>query len=264
MKGLLAGAWRYRHFIASSIATEFRLRVARSKLGILWIVISPLMQVAIFAFILSAVMSQKLPGIDNRYAYSIYLMAGFAAWFPFVEIVTRCVTVFIDNANAMKKIAFPRIVLPLVCLGAAAINNLVFFVLVIIAYALLGHFPGAVLAWFPVLFVVNTALAVGLGLTLGVLNVFMRDIQQMVAILLQFGFWMTPIVYMIDIIPEPWRDWLKLNPFYWVVDNYHRVFAYGVAPDLISLAGLSLLAAALIGLSLFLFRKASAEMVDAL
>lgn len=264
MNGLFAGAWRYRHFILSSIATEFRLRVARSRLGILWIVIAPLMQVAIFAFVLSAVMSHRLPGIDNRFAYSIYLMSGFVAWFPFVEIVNRSVTVFIENANAMKKIAFPRIVLPLICIGSASVNNLIFFAMVMIAYLLIGHVPGASILWLPVLFVLTAALAAGLGIVLGVLNVFMRDVQQMVAILLQFGFWMTPIVYMIDIIPEPWRDWLKLNPLYWVVENHHRVLAYGLAPDLPSLAGLALLAAFLLGLGLFLFRKASAEMVDAL
>lgn len=264
MTGLLSGAWRYRHFIRSSIATEFRLRVARSRLGILWVVIAPLMQVAIFSLILSAIMTHRLPGIDNRFAYSIYLMAGFLAWFPFVEIINRSVMVFIENANAMKKIAFPRIVLPLICLGTASINNLVFFFLVMTAYALMGHNPGAALLWYPLLFLVTAALAIGLGLVLGVLNVFMRDVQQMVAILLQFGFWMTPIVYMIDIIPESYRDWLKLNPMFWVVDNHHRIFAYGLPPDWTSLAAIALLAAALLGLALFLFRKASGEMVDAL
>jgi lipopolysaccharide transport system permease protein len=264
MRGLLSGAWRYRHFILSSIRTDFRLRVARSRLGILWVVIAPLMQVAIFSLILSAIMSHRLPGIDNRFAYSIYLMAGFLAWFPFVEIVNRSVMVFIDNANAMKKIAFPRIVLPLICLGTAATNHLVFFVLVMIAYLLMGHSPGVGLLWYPLVFIVTASLAAGLGLVLGVLNVFMRDVQQLVAILLQFGFWMTPIVYMITIIPEAYRDWLKLNPMFWVVDNHHRIFAYGLPPDWMSLGGLALMAAGLLGLALFLFRRASGEMVDAL
>lgn len=264
MTGLLSGAWRYRHFILSSIRTEFRLRVARSRLGILWVVIAPLMQVAIFSLILSAVMTHRLPGIDNRFAYSIYLMAGFLAWFPFVEIINRGVMVFIENANAMKKIAFPRIVLPIISLGTAAINNFVFFLLVMMAYAAMGHNPGLTILWYPLLFLVTAALATGLGLVLGVLNVFMRDVQQMVAILLQFGFWMTPIVYMIEIIPEAYRDWLKLNPMFWVVDNHHRIFAYGLPPDWTSLAAIGVLAVLLLALALFLFRKASGEMVDAL
>jgi lipopolysaccharide transport system permease protein len=264
MTDLLKGAWRYRHFVLAAIAMDFRARVARSRLGILWIVISPLVQVAIFSLVLSAIMSQRLPGIDNRFAYSIYLMAGFLAWFPFVEIVTRCVTIFIDNANPMKKIAFPRIVLPIVCFGTAAINNVVFAVVVVFAYALMGHNPGAALLWYPLLFALVSLLALSLGLIFGVLNVFIRDVQQVVSLLLQLGFWTVPIVYMIDIIPESYRALLKLNPMEWAVDSYHRVFAYGQAPDPTRLAALALLALALAALALFLFRKASAEMVDAL
>ena len=264
MMGLLRAALRYRYYISSAIRLEFRTRVARSKLGILWIIISPLSQVAIYAFILSALMSSRLPGLDNRFGYSIYLMAGFSAWFPFVEIINRCVTVFIDNGNALKKIAFPRIVLPLIVLGAALVNNLIFLALVLLAYLLLGHNPGWALLWYPVLLVLTLGFASGLGLALGVLNVFIRDIAQAVAILLQFGFWMTPIVYIIDIIPENYRAVLMLNPMFWIVDGYHRVLAYGQSPNLWSLAVLAGLTIALLALALSLFRRSSSEMVDVL
>lgn len=264
MNDLIKGAWRYRHFIVAAIGMDFRARVARSRLGFFWILISPLIQVAIFSLVLSSIMSQRLPGIDNRFSYSIYLMAGFLAWFPFVEIVTRCVTIFIDNANPMKKIAFPRIVLPIVCFGTAAINNVVFAAVVIVAYLLMGHNPGFTLLWYPVLFALVSLLALSLGLILGVLNVFIRDVQQVVGLLLQLGFWLVPIVYMIDIIPESYRGLLQLNPMVWAVDSYHRVFAYGLSPEPRALIGLAVLVAALSALALFLFRKASAEMVDAL
>ena len=263
-RAFLKTIWRYRYFVLTSIRADFRARVARSRLGLLWIVISPLVQVTIYTFVLSALMQQRLPGIDNRFAYSIYLMAGFLAWFPFVEIVTRCLTIFIDNANAMKKIAFPRIALPLVTLGAALLNNLIFFALTGAAYLLMGHNPGAAILWFPVLLAVTCALALGLGLVCGVLNVFMRDVGQMVHILLQLGFWLTPIVYMIDILPAPSQIIIRLNPMFWVVDNYHRVLAYGEAPNLVSLAVLAGLSALLLALALFLFRRANGEMVDML
>ena len=256
--------WRYRYFILTSIQSDFRARVTRSKLGMLWIVLSPLSQVVIYAFVLSSLMSQRLPGIDTPFAYSIYLMAGFQAWFLFIEIVNRCLTIFIDNANALKKISFPRIALPIIAVGAAILNNLIFFVLVIAAYLLIGYNPGWSLVWYPVLLLVTSGLAMGLGLVLGVLNVFMRDIGQMVAILLQFGFWITPVVYTIDVLPENFREIVKLNPMFWMVDNYHRVLAYGHAPNFTSLTAAAVLAVALLGLALVLFRKASGEMVDVL
>lgn len=266
MRGYFADniLWRYRYFIFNAIQSDFRARVARSRLGLFWVVISPLSQVFIYAFVLSALMTQRLPGIDTPFAYSIYLMAGFQAWFLFVEIVNRCLTIFIENANALKKISFPRLALPVIALGTASLNNLIFFILVIASYLLIGYHPGWSLLWFPVLFLVTAALAAGLGLVLGILNVFMRDVGQMVAILLQFGFWLTPVVYTIDILPPKFQLIIKLNPMFWVVDNYHRVLAFGRAPDLVSLTALALLAISLLGLAFMLFRKAGGEMVDVL
>src|SRR5574342_539482 len=99
MIGMLLGAWRYRYFILSSIRTEVRVRFIRSRLGGLWMILNPLAQVLIFAFVLSAVLSAKLPGVSNQYAYAIYLMAGILGWSLFLEIVNRCLTLFIDNGN---------------------------------------------------------------------------------------------------------------------------------------------------------------------
>lgn len=264
MVGLLAGAWRFRHFIVSSIRADFATRVSRSRLGVAWIVVAPLLQVAIFATVLSAIMSQRLPGIDSPFAYAIYLLSGFAAWTLFAETVTRCTTLFIDNANALRKIVFPRIALPIVAFGSAAVNNLIFVAAVLIAYALLGHGVGHALAWLPALFAVTGAFALGVGLILGVLNVFVRDVGQAVPILIQLGFWFTPIVYMETILPQPVRALLALNPLHWIVGAYHDAFAYGRAPDLGALGLLALVSLALLALALLLFRRASADMVDVL
>ncbi len=171
MFGMLFGAWRYRYFILSSIKTELRVKFIRSQLGGLWMILNPLAQVLIFAFVLSAVLSAKLPGIANRYAYAIYLMAGILAWSLFIEIVNRCLTLFIDNGNILKKLVFPRIALPLIVTGSASVNNALLLVAILMIFAILGHLPGTALIWLPVVMVINVALALGLGLALGVLNV---------------------------------------------------------------------------------------------
>ena len=117
MFGMLRGLWEYRSFVVSSIKNEFIARFARSRLGGLWMIIHPLAQVAIYALILSNVLAAKLPGIDNKYAYALYLMAGMLAWNLFSEIVSRCLTIFIENGNLMKKMRFPRIALPVNVVG---------------------------------------------------------------------------------------------------------------------------------------------------
>lgn len=264
MFGMLHGAWRYRYFITSSIRTELRIKFVRSRLGGLWMILNPLAQVLIFAFILSAVLSAKLPGITSRYAYAIYLMAGTLGWSLFSEIITRCLTLFIDSGNIMKKLAFPKIALPMVVVGSAVVNNVLLFSAILLIFGALGHVPGLTLLLLPLVMAVTIALALGLGLALGVLNVFMRDIGQVVPVVLQFIYWFTPIVYMASIIPQEYRRWLVLNPLIPIITAYQDILLYNRAPDWLSLGSSFLLGCSMLALALVLFRKASPEMVDQL
>lgn len=264
MKGFLLAAWRYRFFIVSSIKTELHSKFVRSALGGLWMILNPLSQVLIFAFVLSAVLSAKLPGITNQYAYAIYLMAGTLGWSLFAEIVNRCLTLFIDNGNILKKLVFPRIALPLIVTGSALVNNVLLFVAILAIFGVLGHLPSMALIWLPVLMVINIALALGLGLGLGVLNVFMRDIGQIVPVLMQFLYWFTPIVYMANIIPEQYQEWLAFNPMIPIINGYQNILLYNKEPDWTGLGGITIIALSLLAFSLLLFRKASPEMVDQL
>lgn len=227
-------------------------------------ILNPLAQVLIFAFVLSAVLSTKLPGINNQYAYAIYLMAGTLGWSLFAEIVNRCLTLFIDHGNILKKLAFPKIALPLIVTGSALVNNILLFVAILAIFGVLGHPPGTALIWLPVLMVITVALAIGLGLGLGVLNVFMRDIGQIVPVVMQFLFWFTPIVYMVNIIPEKYRGWLVLNPLIPIVTGYQDVLLYNRAPIWTDLGEVAIFAVFLLAFSLLIFRKASPEMVDQL
>ena len=264
MFGMLLRAWRYRHFIFSSIKNEFLARFARSRLGGLWMLIHPLAQVAIFAFILSAVFSARLPGSNNRYAYAIYLMAGMLAWSLFSELVSRSLTVFVDNGALLKKMMFPRICLPMIVSGSALVNNLLLFVAILGVCALLGHLPGWNTLWLPVLIVLNVMLGAGLGLLLGVFNVFIRDVGQVVPIVLQFWFWLTPIVYAPNIITGRYKDWLFLNPVTPLVNAYQNILVFGIEPKWLPLTGTAIFTLVSLIFALFLFRKAAPEMVDVL
>ncbi len=264
MKALLLAAWRYRYFIISSIRNDFKAQFARSKFGGFWMIINPLAQVAIYALILSNVLAAKLPGITDKYGYAIYLMAGLLAWNLFSEIITRCLNLFIANGNLMKKMQFPRIALPIIAIGSCLFNNLLLFISMMVVFLLLGYQFSAMMLWvFPLAFLV-ALLATGIGLTLGVMNVFMRDIGQVVPIVLQMLFWFTPIVYPITIIPESYRHLLALNPMYSLVSGYQQALVYGAGISLDSVIVVIGAALLLTLFSMFLFRRASAEIVDVL
>ena len=261
---LLRALWSYRFFLVTSVIADFRNRVLRSRLGFFWIIIGPLSQVFIYAFVLSNLMSARLPGIDSSFSYAIYLMSGFQAWLLFSEIITRSITVFIDNGNVLKKISFPRTILPIVIVSTSVITNLIFLALILITFLIVGFPIGWNILWLPVLMLINVAFASGIGLIAGVLNVFMRDIGQLTPIAMQFLFWFTPVVYTITILPDAFQKLVMLNPLYWVVDGYHRVMVYNEAPLNGPLLAIALASLAILGLAFWLFRKASPEMVDAL
>ncbi|SMP86942.1 lipopolysaccharide transport system permease protein [Epsilonproteobacteria bacterium SCGC AD-308-E02] len=256
--------WVYRFFILNSIKTEFQTRFARSKLGGFWMILHPVAQVAIYALVLSSVLSAKLPGIDNHYAYAIYLMAGTLAWSVFIEIIMKSLTVFVDNGNLLKKMAFPKITLLVVILGTTLISNILLFLAILVVFGLLGHAPTTQILWLPMLTTLVLALSIGLGLLLGVMNVFIRDIGQVTPILLQFWFWLTPIVYTIDMLPAYYKMFFMINPMTSIVQAYQSILVYGTSPNLSSLIYPSLLSLFLLSLSLFVFMKANEEMADVL
>jgi len=264
MLEILRAIWAYRYFVASAIRNDYRLRFSRSKMGLAWMVIHPLVQVLIFALVLSELLSARLPGIDSKFAYAIYLMAGILCWTLFSETVSRFLTVFIDNASLIKKMAFPRVNLAVVSGGIVLINNVLLFISILVVFSVLGHVPGMSMLWLPFLVLVTFVLAMGVGLVLGILNVFMRDIGQVVPVVLQILFWLTPIVYSIETVPASMRTALRWNPIYPLVASYQNVLAFNRPPLWTELSILFIGALVLLLIALLLFRRASVEMADVL
>lgn len=260
---LITAAWGYRGFIASSIVNEFRGRFARSRFGTAWLLLHPLAQTVIFATVLSNILAARLPGIQSAYGYAVYLLAGLLCWMLFSEIVQRCLTIFVDQANLLRKMRFPRITLPLIVVGSSLVANVALLAATFALALLMGFEPGVQWLWLIILMGLTTALATGIGLLLAVLNVFARDIGQVMGVVLQFWYWVTPIVYPASIVPDGLRKTFAFNPLVPLVESYQAVIVYGHAPTPRLWFTVSV-AAAFLALSLLVFRRASPELVDAL
>ncbi|MEP0313265.1 MAG: ABC transporter permease [Hyphomonas sp.] len=260
----LRSAWRYRNFILSAIKGELKGRFAASKIGTLWFVLHPLAMATIYAVVLSKVLGAKLGGVSGDSAYSIYLMAGIAAWTVFLEITNRCLTVFIEYGNTLKKISFPRIALPIIVLGSVLVTHALLLVAIAVVFVFFQHYPSIHWIALPVGTLVIALLAFGLGILLGVMNVFARDIGQVMSVVFQLWFWLTPIVYTRDILPDSMQTLIRLNPVTPLVEFYQDILLYSRWPDFASLLYPASLGAALVLASLLVFRRASAELVDAL
>ncbi|MEX3983389.1 ABC transporter permease [Paraburkholderia sp. EG287A] len=264
MLGMLRALWAYRGFIVGSVKREFQSKYRNSLLGAAWTVLNPLAMIVVYTVIFARVMHARLPGVDSNFAYSIHLCAGVLPWGMFVEIVSRAQNTFIENANMIKKLSFPRLCLPVIVVVNSLVNFLIVFGLFTAFLLITGNFPGVVfLAVIPLL-VLLTLFGIGLGITLGVLNVFFRDVGQFFNIVLNFWFWLTPIVYSVDILPKRIQSGMQFNPMAPLVESFQVVMMQSKWPDWSQLWFVTVLGIGLCLAGFSLFRKRAGEMVDEL
>ncbi len=261
---LIRPLWAYRGFIVGSVKREYQSKYRNSLLGAMWTIINPLAMIVVYTVIFSQIMQAKLPGVDTTFAYSIYLCAGVLTWGLFAEIVSRAQNTFLENANLLKKLSFPRLCLPVIVVANAGLNFAIIFSLFAAFLVLSGNFPGwHFFALLPVLTIL-VAFAIGLGITLGVLNVFFRDVGQFFSIFLQFWFWLTPIVYPVGILPERFQLYMKLNPMARLIDAFQIILVNNQWPNWYNLWPVAVLAIILCLIGFRLFRRHAGEMVDEL
>jgi len=261
----LMALWRYRGFVLGMVGREFRARYLGSLLGIFWAVLNPLAMIFVYTVIFSNVMGARLAGATNdTMAYGIFLCAGLLSWNFFAELLGRCQNIFIEQANLLKKLNFPRVTLPAILFLSTGINFIIIFGIFIGFLSLSGRFPGWNLLFFIPLLLIQQGFALGLGMLLGTLNVFFRDIGQAVGIILQFWFWFTPIIYPVSILPESIRELIYLNPMTQLTIGYQQIILKNTPPvwALLKFHFLGTILMLLIGL--IVFTRLSDDIVDEL
>jgi len=251
--------WNYRFFVYSAVRNDLRARYARSKLGLLWALVQPLAMVLIYTLILSHLLSAKLPAV---YAYPIYLMSGMLAWTLFSESVSRGLGIFVEQGELIKKVAFPKALLPIIAFGSATVNGLALLSMMLIVFLFLGQWPGIHYLWLPILMTLALWLGLSIGLLLGLMNVFFRDISQAVPVALQFLFWLTPIVYALSMLPPEYHTYFQWNPITKLTTAFQNVILYQQNPaewHLVQLAGIAI---AFTALSAGLYLRVKHELAD--
>lgn len=261
---LLKPIWQYRDFIFGSVKREFRVKYQNSILGVFWVFVNPLAMILVYTLVFSQLMKAKLPNAMGSFSYSIYLCAGILSWGLFSEISSRALNLFLDNANLLKKIYFPRACLPIILVINAWINFAIIFGMFIIFLLATQNFPGIIfLAVIPILLII-TFFALALGVGMGVLNVFYRDIGQVYTVFLQFWFWLTPIVYTSEILPSKVQALLQINPLVPLISGLQRIVVLREAPLWDTLIYPLLLTCLLILWSAYLAKQHQHDLIDEL
>lgn len=260
----LRNAWSVREYIVASVKRDFVSRYLGTQLGFFWAIAQPLAMILIYTVVFAEIMRPALAGHASRFAYSIYLCSGMIVWLLFSELLSRSVGIFVGNANLLKKVSLPKFALPIIVALSGLTNFGVILALFLGFLVVVGSFPGAaVIAIVPALVIV-VAFALGLGVLLGTVNVFYRDVGQIAGLLLNFWFWLTPIVYPARAVPDWFSSILQWNPMWPLVSFAQTLFLDGKIPDWGSLAYPAVLAVVVVALGLHAFRALSGEIVDEL
>lgn len=229
-----------RALIANLVARDFKQRYVGSSMGWLWAAVHPAVLLASYTFVFSIVLKVRLGPEAGTGSFALYVFAGILPWLLFQETVQRSATSIVDYSNLITKSLFPSEVLPISIFCANLLHHLIgVVVLLAIALAVVNKVTVAV-ALVPLYLFLLALFTLGVSWLVAGLQVFLRDTTQVLAIVLTFWFWVTPIFFSVDRLPERVRFLAKINPLAHVVEAYRRAILAGQAP---SFADLALLAA---------------------
>jgi len=238
-------------------------RYAGSALGFTWALLQPIAMLFIFMVIFSQLMGARLQGASSVNAYGIYLATGVLPWMAFANTLSRTATVYVDKAGIIGKV---RLSLPSLPLFIGLSESITFSIatLLFVAFLLVsGTDLQRELILLPWILLIQQTLALGLGMILGALHVFLRDIREFIALFMQLWFWLTPIVWVGNALPEPTLDILRwINPAIPLIETWHAILGgYGEVPYP-ALMGTTVLAYATLMFGYWLIRRLEKDIRD--
>ena len=215
--------WHNRYLLWDLTKKDLKQRYLGSYLGILWAFIQPTITVFIFWFVFQ-VGFKSMP-VDN-FPFILWLICGMFPWFFFSEAWSSATNSIVANSFLVKKVVFRVSLLPIIQIMSALLVNLFFIAVLFIMFAIYGHMPTIYNLQVIYYLFALICLTFGLSLITSSLIIFLKDVGQLVGMLLQFGFWGTPIFWSLKILPEQYQWILKINPMYYIVEGYRNSFIY--------------------------------------
>jgi ABC-2 type transport system permease protein len=240
---------RYRTLIRNLVAKDLTLKYRGSALGFLWSLANPLVMILIYSLAFRYIIHIGVPD------YTAVLIAGLLPWTFFASSCVMSTGSIVDNAGLIKKIPFPRVVLPLATVLFNFIQLLIAFLVFLpfLFVFLHGARSWTALGVLPLALAGQLLFTVGVAQVLSTATVFFRDVRHLVEVGLPMLFWLTPILYPLSLAPEPIRSLLRLNPMTGFVLMYQSLLVRGVLPDALTVFQVvfSIAAAALAGSMVF-------------
>ena len=239
----------YREMVFSLVRRDLRGRYKGTVLGFLWTFVNPLLQLIVYTLVFSNILRM---GIEKYY---IFLFVALIPWIFFSSTATASCEVVIGASNMVKKIYFPREVLPLAYTISSFINMLFSFIVVFVVLIVTGYGVDFVaLMYLPIIMVVEFALALGMSLLFSALTVYLRDLQHIMGIVMMAWQFLTPVMYSEEMIPEEFMAVWRLNPMVSVIVAYRDILYYKQPPHINTLLEATVLGLLLLVIGELMFR----------
>lgn len=250
------------HLFFYFLKKDIRTRYAGSGLGLLWTLLIPFVQIMLFWFVFSGIMKAR-PYSNTSMPYIYFMLSSFFFWLAFSEGILRTSSCIIENAEMVKKISFPNILLPITAITSSYLLNLGGFVVFLILYSISTSFSPLFVMVIPVL-LLQYLFSLGLGLILSALMPYLRDLNQLMGYIVQGMFFVSPVIYSLESIPEKYKIIFYLNPITYYISSYHIILLFRKMPDFTAIGVCCLLAFGTIALGYFAFNKLRPGFADVL
>ena len=243
---------------------DFKNKYVGTGLGQFWFVLSPIIMITIYSIIFSDFMKMKMNIVDNTYAYSIYLIPGILAWTTFSTIISRLSSSFDQRSSFLKKINIPMYTFFLSTVLTEFFVFIISYTLALCFLFIVGHEITWTFLYLIPIMTLQVLFAFGLGVIFSLFTPFLKDIKVVIPIILQLWFWMTPIIYMKEMVNEKYPLILVYNPFFYFIDIYHNIFLYSKAPSLNQLTTLLIMTIVVLLIAMYLYKKMISTIKDIL
>lgn len=236
--------------IVSLVRKDLRGRYKGSVLGFLWTFVNPLLQLIVYSIVFSIIVKM---GINN---FSMFLFVALVPWIFFSSCITSGSTVILQQQDLVKKIFFPREVLPVAYVTSSFINMLFSFIVIFVAIIVTNHgINPAALLFLPLIMLIEYILALGFSFVASAITVYFRDLEHILNNLSMAWMYLTPILYTQEMVPEQYKPLFNLNPMTPIIIAYRDILFYKRIPSLNTLIGASITGVVSLILGFILFNK---------
>jgi lipopolysaccharide transport system permease protein len=230
---MISSLWRNKGLIRNLVYREIVGRYKGSMLGIFWSLVTPIFMLVVYTFVFSVVFKARWnSGSDSKTEFAMVLFAGLLVFNLFAECINRAPGLVLANVNYVKKVVFPLEILPWVAMGGALFHFAVSFGVWLVAYFFLVGIPHWTIILSPLVMAPFVLLVMGLSWALASLGVYLRDVGQIIGIVVQVLMFMTPIFYPASALPEKFQTVIFFNPLTPPIEMMRQVMYWGQIPNL--------------------------------